>query len=557
MSASPLRLVIIGGVAAGASVAARARRLSESAQITLIERGPDVSFANCGLPYHIGGEIPDRAALAVQTPQSLKAMLDIDVRTGTEAVAIDRAGKRVQLRTLATGEETWLPYDKLVLAPGASPLRPPLPGIDHPRVHTLRSLQDMDRLKAASADAHRVVVIGAGFIGLEMVEQFIHLKKEVALVELLDQLLPPLDKPMTLLMEDELKRHGVELHLGDAIAGFAPACGALACQLKSGRSLPADLVVLAIGVRPETALAKAAGLALGPRGHIRTDAFLRTDDPDIYAAGDAAEIRDFVTDEPTAVPLGGPANRQGRAIADHIFRPASARPIPGALGTAIVRAFTVAAGLTGWSEKRLRAAGRTYRTVTVNGNHHADYYPGAQPIILKLLWDPADGRILGAQASGLAGIDKRLDTLATAIAGHLTIDDLAQLELSYAPPFGSAKDLVNLAGMAACNARDGLVDPIDTLPDDPAVQIVDVRPAPLAQKHPIPRPGVINIPLAALRQRAGELDPTRPVVTVCALGKSSYFAARILSQLGFSVRAQTGGLRAILDPRSPAKLPAP
>lgn len=557
MSASPLRLVIIGGVAAGASVAARARRLSESAQITLIERGPDVSFANCGLPYHIGGEIPDRAALAVQTPQSLKAMLDIDVRTGTEAVAIDRSGKRVQLRTLATGEETWLPYDKLVLAPGASPLRPPLPGIDHPRVHTLRSLQDMDRLKAASADARRVVVIGAGFIGLEMVEQFIHLKKEVALVELLDQLLPPLDKPMTLLMEDELKRHGVELHLGDAIAGFAPACGALACQLKSGRSLPADLVVLAIGVRPETALAKAAGLALGPRGHIRTDAFLRTDDPDIYAAGDAAEIRDFVTDEPTAVPLGGPANRQGRAIADHIFRPASARPIPGALGTAIVRAFTVAAGLTGWSEKRLRAAGRTYRTVTVNGNHHADYYPGAQPIILKLLWDPADGRILGAQASGLAGIDKRLDTLATAIAGHLTIDDLAQLELSYAPPFGSAKDLVNLAGMAACNARDGLVDPIDTLPDDPAVQIVDVRPAPLAQKHPIPRPGVINIPLAALRQRAGELDPTRPVVTVCALGKSSYFAARILSQLGFSVRAQTGGLRAILDPRSPAKLPAP
>ncbi|HOY53255.1 MAG TPA: FAD-dependent oxidoreductase [Opitutaceae bacterium] len=557
MSASPLRLVIIGGVAAGASVAARARRLSESAQITLIERGPDVSFANCGLPYHIGGEIPDRAALAVQTPQSLKAMLDIDVRTGTEAVAIDRSGKRVQLRTLATGEETWLPYDKLVLAPGASPLRPPLPGIDHPRVHTLRSLQDMDRLKAASADARRVVVIGAGFIGLEMVEQFIHLKKEVALVELLDQLLPPLDKPMTLLMEDELKRHGVELHLGDAIAGFAPACGALACQLKSGRSLPADLVVLAIGVRPETALAKAAGLALGPRGHIRTDAFLRTDDPDIYAAGDAAEIRDFVTDEPTAVPLGGPANRQGRAIADHIFRPASARPIPGALGTAIVRAFTVAAGLTGWSEKRLRAAGRTYRTVTVNGNHHADYYPGAQPIILKLLWDPADGRILGAQASGLAGIDKRLDTLATAIAGHLTIDDLAQLELSYAPPFGSAKDLVNLAGMAACNARDGLVDPIDTLPDDPAVQIVDVRPAPLAQKHPIPRPGVINLPLGTLRQRATELDPARPVVTVCALGKSSYFAARILAQRGFSVRAQTGGLRAILDPRSPAKHPAP
>ncbi len=553
----PLRLVIIGGVAAGASTAARARRLSESAQITLIERGPDVSFANCGLPYHIGGEIAARAALAVQPPQTLKAMLTLDVRTGTEAVAIDRAGKRVQLRTLATGAEEWLPYDKLVLAPGAAPLRPPLPGIDDPRIHTLRSLVDMDRLKAAAAQAQKVVVIGAGFIGLEMVEQFVHLKKEVALVELLDQLLPPLEKSMTLLMEDELKRHGVQLHLGDAIAGFAPAGGALACQLKSGRSLPADLVVLAIGVRPDTALAKAAGLELGPRGHIRTDTFLRTNDPDIYAAGDAAEVRDFVTGEPTAVPLGGPANRQGRAIADHLFRPAEAKPLPGALGTAIVRAFGVAAGLTGWSEKRLRAAGRTYRTVTVNDNHHAGYYPGAQPIILKLLWDPADGRVLGAQATGLAGVDKRLDVLAAAIAGGLTIDDVAQLELSYAPPFGSAKDIVNLAGMTACNTRDGLVAPVETLPEDPAVQILDVRPPALAQKHPVPRPSVLNIPLAALRQRTAELDPARPVVTVCALGKTSYFAARILAQRGFAVQSLTGGLRANHDPRSPAKPPAP
>ncbi len=553
----PLRLVIIGGVAAGASAAARARRLSETAQITLIERGPDVSFANCGLPYFIGGEIADRAALAVQTPQTLKALLNLDVRTGTEAVAIDRTAKRVQLRTLATGTEEWLPYDKLVLAPGAAPLRPPLPGIDDPRIHTLRSLVDMDRLKAAAAHARKVVVIGAGFIGLEMVEQFVGLKKEVALVELLDQLLPPLDKPMTLLMEDELKRHAVQLYLGDAIAGFAPAGGAITCQLKSGRSLAADLVVLAIGVRPDTALAKAAGLELGPRGHIHTDAFLRTNDPDIYAAGDAVEVRDFVTGEPTAVPLGGPANRQGRAIADHIFRPAETRPRPGALGTAIVRAFGVAAGLTGWSEKRLRAAGRAYRTVTVNDNHHAGYYPGAQPIILKLLWDPADGRMLGAQATGLAGVDKRLDVLATAIAGGLTIDDVAQLELSYAPPFGSAKDIVNLAGFTAANTRDGLVVPVDTLPDDPAVQIVDVRPPALAQKHPVPRPNVINIPLAALRQRAAELDPARPVVTVCALGKTSYFAARILAQRGFVVQSLTGGLRATVDPRTPAKLPAP
>lgn len=553
----PLRLVIVGGVAAGASAAARARRLSETAQITLIERGPDVSFANCGLPYHIGGEITDRAALAVQTPQTFKAMLNLDVRTGTEALAIDRVGRRVQLRTFATGTEEWLPYDKLVLAPGASPLRPPLPGIDDPRIHTLRSLQDMDCLKAAAATAQKVVVIGAGFIGLEMVEQFVGLKKAVALVEMLDQLLPPLDKPMTLLMEDELKRHGVQLHLGDAITGFAPADGALSCQLKSGRTLAADLVVLAIGVRPETSLAKAAGLALGPRGHIRTDEFLRTDDPAIYAAGDAAEVRDLVTGDPTAVPLGGPANRQGRAIADHIFRPTEAKPLPGTLGTAIVRTFGVAAGLTGWSEKRLRAAGRNYRTVTVNDNHHAGYFPGAKPVVLKLLWDPCDGRVLGAEATGLAGVDKRLDVLATAIAGGLTIDDLAELELAYAPPFGSAKDIVNLAGFAACNTRDGLVDPIDSLPTDPTVQIIDVRPPPLVQKHPVPHPGVVNIPFTMLRQRLGELDRARPVVTVCALGKTSYFAARVLAQNGFQVKSLTGGLRANFDPRSPAKLPTP
>ncbi|OAM88952.1 FAD-dependent oxidoreductase [Termitidicoccus mucosus] len=557
MTTQPFRLVIIGGVAAGASAAARARRLSESARITLIERGPDVSFANCGLPYHIGGEITDRAALAVQTPQTLQAMLNLDVRTGTEAVAIDRAAKRVRLRKLAIGAEEWLSYDKLVLAPGASPLRPPLPGIDDVRIHTLRSLQDMDRLKSAAAAAQRVAVIGAGFIGLEMVEQFVHLQKEVALVELLDQLLPPLDKPMTLLMEDELKRRGVQLFLGDAIAGFATAGGALSCRLKSGRSLGADLVVLAVGVRPETALAKDAGLELGPRGHIRTDAFLRTNDLDIYTAGDAIQVRDLVTGEPAAVPLGGPANRQGRAIADHIFRPAEAKPLPGALGTAIVRAFDVAAGLTGWSEKRLRAAGRPYRTVTVNDNHHASYYPGAKPILLKLLWDPTDDRILGAQATGLAGVDKRLDVIATAIAGGLTIDNLSQLELSYAPPFGSAKDIVNLAGFTACNTRDGLVSPIETLPDDPAVQIVDVRPPSLAQKHPVPHPGVINIPLTALRQSVAELDPQRPAVTVCALGKTSYFAACILALHGFSVQSLTGGLRATVDPRTPAKLPTP
>jgi len=549
------RIVIVGGVAAGASAAARARRLCENAEIILIERGPDVSFANCGLPYFIG-EIKQRDALAVQTPQTLKAMLALDVRTSTEAVAIDRPSKRVQIRSLASGTEEWLAYDQLILAPGAMPLRPALSGIDDPRIFTLRSLQDTDRIKAAAATAQRVAVIGAGFIGLEMAEQFVHLGKQVALVEMLDQILPPLDQPMTLLMADELRRRGVELILGDGIESFSGE-PSLTCRLKSGRTVSADLVVLSIGVRPDTALARAAGLELGPRGHIRVNGFMQTSDPDIYAAGDAVEVKDLVTGDSVAVPLGGPANRQGRLAADHIFRPEQTKPYTGALGTAIVRAFDVAAGLTGWSEKRLRAANRPYRTVTVNDNHHAGYYPGAKPMLLKLLWEPETGRVLGAQATGFLGVDKRLDVLATAIAGGLTIDDLAQLELSYAPPFGSAKDIVNLAAFTACNARDGLVTPVDAIPDDPSVQVVDTRPAPLVQAHPLTQVRSVNIPLTALRQRLGELDRNRPVVTVCAFGKTAYFAARILAQNGFQVSTLTGGIRAHFDPRSPAKLPTP
>jgi NADPH-dependent 2,4-dienoyl-CoA reductase/sulfur reductase-like enzyme/rhodanese-related sulfurtransferase len=553
---NPKRIVIVGGVAAGASAAARARRLSETAEITLIERGPDVSFANCGLPYFIGGEIKQRDALAVQTPQTLKAMLNLEVRTSTEALAVDRAGKRVQLRALGSGLEEWLAYDKLVLAPGAMPVRPPLPGMDDPRIHTLRSLQDMDRIKTAAASAQRVAVIGAGFIGLEMAEQFVHLGKQVTLVEMLDQILPPLDRPMTLLMEDELRRRGVELILGDGIASFTSGA-TLTCHLKSGHTVSADLVVLSIGVRPDTALARIAGLALGPRGHIRVNEFMQTSDPDIYAAGDAIEVKDLVTGEPIAVPLGGPANRQGRLAADHIFRPDKAQPYSGALGTAIVRAFDVASGLTGWSEKRLLAAKRPYRTVTVNDNHHAGYYPGAKPMLLKLLWEPETGRVLGAQAAGFLGVDKRLDVIATAIMGGLTIDDLAQLELAYAPPFGSAKDIVNLAGFTACNARDGLLTPVDAIAADSAVQVVDVRPAPMVKAHPLKQVPSINIPLPMLRQRLGELDRNRPVVTVCAFGKTAYFAARILAQNGFKVSTLTGGIRAHYYPRTPAKLPTP
>ena len=380
-----IKLIVIGGVAAGASFAARARRLDESARITIVERGPDVSFANCGLPYHIGGEIPTRDALAVQTPESLKGLLNLDVRTGSEVTRIDRANKRVDVRDLKTGQSLSLAYDKLMLSPGASPVRPTLPGIDDSRIYTLRNLQDMDRIVAATETGMRAVVIGAGFIGLEMTEQLQRKGLSVQLVELQQQVIPPLDAPMAALLESELRQHGVSLHLGDGVARFTGDESHVRCHLNSGKVLEADLVILSIGVKPDSELAKDAGLLLGPRGHIVVDEFQRTSDPDIYAAGDAVETLDRVLDSKTVVAMGGPANRQGRVAADHVFMGDRARPYPGSVGTGIVRAFDAVAGITGWSEKRLQAAAIAYETVTVNDNHHASYYPGAQPITLKIL----------------------------------------------------------------------------------------------------------------------------------------------------------------------------
>lgn len=534
---NPTRIVIIGGVAGGASAAARARRHSEDALITLIERGADVSFANCGLPYHIGGEIPDRGELAIQTPESLRALLNLEVLTLTEAIAIDRARHEVTVRSMADGGTSVLPYDKLILAPGASPLRPPLPGIDHPRIHTLRNLQDMDRIKAAAALSSRVAIIGAGFIGLEMAEQLHALGKQVTLVELQTQVLPQLDPEMTRPLEKLLRAKGVDLVLGDGIEAFRAMGDGLELVLKSGTSLPADLVILSIGVRPESGLASDAGLELGPRGHIRVDPWQTTSDPDIFAVGDACETADPILGKRTAIPLGGPANRQGRIAADRIFLGERARPYPGSIGTAIVRVFDLAAGITGYSEARLKAEGVPYLAVTVNGSSHASYFPGAETITLKLLWSP-DGRILGAQATGRDGVDKRLDIIATAIRGRMSTDDLAQLELSYAPPFGNAKDVVNVAGFAAANIRDGLLVPVADL-ESAGTQIIDVRPAATAAKRPVP--GARNIPLSQLRGRLGELDRSLPVFTICQMGKTSYFAARILANHGFDARSILGG----------------
>jgi NADPH-dependent 2,4-dienoyl-CoA reductase/sulfur reductase-like enzyme/rhodanese-related sulfurtransferase len=549
------RVVVIGGVAAGASFAARLRRLSEAAEIVLVERGPDVSFANCGLPYYIGGEIQQRDALAVQTPASLHGLLNLNVRTRTEAVRIDAARKVVVLKDLASGVEEELSYDKLMLSPGAQPIRPPLDGIDDPRVHTLRNLEDMDRIAAAVDGGRRAVVIGAGFIGLEMAEQLQRRGMQVSVVELQPQVLPQLDREMAMLMESELCGNGINLVLGDGIAAFEPADDSLVCRLNSGKQLEADLVVLSIGVKPDTALARAAGLELGPRGHIMVDAYQRTSVADIYAAGDAVETADRVTANASAVPLGGPANRQGRVAADHIIMGDKARPYPGSLGTAIVRVFDVAAGLTSWSERRLQQANINYRATMVNDNHHAGYYPGAKPLQLKILWDADSGVLLGAQATGFEGVDKRLDVMATAIIGKLTVEDLCHLELSYAPPFGSAKDIVNLAGFAATNALDALISPVSELPQQGTAQLLDVRPKPLAAAHPLANS--INIPFPELRKRMDELDRTQPVVTICAFGKMSYFAARILAQNGFNVASYSGGIKGRIDPRTPAKLPTP
>jgi NADPH-dependent 2,4-dienoyl-CoA reductase/sulfur reductase-like enzyme/rhodanese-related sulfurtransferase len=396
----------------------------------------------------------------------------------------------------------------------------------------------MDRNKAAASKVDRVSIIGAGFIGLEMAEQLHHIGKQVSVIELQPQVLPQLDPEMARPLENTLRDKGIELILGDGIDGFEETADGISAKLKSGKSLASGLVILSIGVRPESHLAKEAGLDLGPRGHIKVDAYQITSDPDIYAVGDVCETEDPILGKRTAIPLGGPANRQGRTAADHMFLGEKALPYPGSIGTAIVRVFDQAAGIAGYSETRLKAEGVPYQTVTVNGPSHASYFPGAETITFKLVWSPDDGRVLGAQAAGKDGVDKRLDIIATALRGRLTIDDLAHLELSYAPPFGNAKDVVNVAGFAAGNIRDGLLIPVPDL-QSAGAQIIDIRPPAAAKKLPVP--GAKNIPLAELRSRLDEIDRSQPVFTVCQMGKTSYFAARILANHGFDARSILGG----------------
>ncbi len=549
-----MKLVVVGGVAAGASTAARARRLDESAEIIVFERGHHVSFANCGLPYHVGEVIADRDRLLLQTPQSLRDSLNIDVRIGTEVTAIDPAARTVSVREVDTGAEFTESYDALALCPGAAPVRPPLAGIDHPAIEVLRRIGDMDRIKArvdtalaahkaARRDPVRAVVIGAGYIGLEMAENLHHRGVAVDVVERADQILPPVDREISIPVEQHLRSRGIHVHLSTTAAAFAPLPeDRVGVELNNGTTLPADLVILAAGVRPDTALATAAGLALGEHGGIAVDTHMRTSDPFIWAAGDAVETPHPVLPGSYLNPLAGPANRQARVAAENIC--GRDTEYASTQGTSIVKVFDMVAGGTGATERQLKAAGIDYRAVHVHPSGHAGYYPGTAMMHLKVLFDPADGRILGAQACGFDGIDKRLDLLAMAVRQDMTVHDLENQELAYAPPFGSAKDPINMAGFVASNVLRGDLR-LWYAEDFPAATdgalLIDVRtPDEYGLWH---IPGAMNVPLPTLRAAvaAGEWDRDRPVRLYCAVGFRSYLAYRILVQSGFSDVATLSG----------------
>ena len=555
-----MKVIIVGGVAGGASCAARLRRLDEKAEILMVERGPYISYANCGLPYHVGGVIQKESSLLVANEQVFRNNFAIDVRTNCEAIAISRAQKTVQLRNVATGEVTTESYDKLVLAPGATSVHPPLPGIDLPGIFQVRTVPDarairewIERGTAFLAGmynysgiqfvkpARRAVVVGGGFIGIETAENLMHLGFDVTIVEMLDQVLAPLDREMARLVEGRLKLHGMHLALGDGVSSFKQVeGGALEVLTRSGRTYPADIVILSLGVRPDTTLARSAGLEIGERGGIRVDEHMRTSDPDILAVGDAVEVKDFVTGEWSLVALAGPANRQGRIAADVIAgRDSRYR---GTQGTSIVGLFGCAAAWTGASEKTLQRLGQQdYEKIYLFPNSHAGYYPGAKMIALKVVFRKSDGRLLGAQALGEDGpaVDKRISALAMAIQMGATVYDLEESELCYAPQFGSAKDAVNFAGMVAADVLRGDM-PLAHWADTEGAFLLDVRqPAELVLESV---PGAVNIPLPQLRTRLGELPRDREILVICRSAQRAYYATRILQQNGFKARTISGGM---------------
>lgn len=619
MNAKNLKVVIIGGVAGGASAAARLRRRNEKAEIIILEKSGHISFANCGLPYYLGGIISDRAKLLLQTPESMWKRFRIDVRVNSEALEVRPQDKVVVVENKQTGDTYELNYDKLILAPGSRPIRPDLPGLDLPRVFTLRNMEDCDRIKQmlddnAGGALKKALIVGGGFIGLEMMENLSLAGVEVTAVELGPQVMAPLDPEMAAPLKTQLRAKGIDLRLETGLKSISQAAeGQLVCRLGRGSDLTVDMVLLSIGVSPDSALARSAGLRLTDRGAIMVDSFMRSSEPNIFAVGDAVSVRDFLTGQPTVVPLAGPANRQGRLAADNIIyestherrkatrlpagepleaaqtfqctpdetwiwtsdgdsgvwedldddlmepvtggprRPESLRRYDGTQGTLICRVFELTAGATGLNEKSLKKADRHYDKVYLHPGSHAGYYPGAEPISLKVIFDPEDGRLLGAQAVGRLGVDKRLDVLATAMRAGMTVWDLQSLELAYAPPYSSAKDPVNLAGFLAANVLDGYL--CQTFSDEVAATLesagggtqpadlpflLDVR-TPAECERGGSLPGAVNIPLDELRDRLDELPQDRSIIVFCQVGLRGYLAYRLLRQHGFDQLANLSG----------------
>jgi NADPH-dependent 2,4-dienoyl-CoA reductase/sulfur reductase-like enzyme/rhodanese-related sulfurtransferase len=553
-----MKVIIVGGVAGGASCAARLRRLDEKAQIIIVERGPYVSYANCGLPYHIGGLIEKEPSLLVANEQLFKSFYAIDARTNCEAVGIAPKEKTVTLRDVKSGEESIESYDKLVLSPGAASVRPPLPGIDLPGIFHVRTVPDARKIKEwieqgspflAGMDRYsgfqtvrpktRAVIVGGGFIGLEMAENLIKRDFEVTIIQRGNQVLPHIDQEHAHVVESYMQKHGVGLVLDDGVTGFKQvASGGIEVETQSGKTYTADIVILALGVRPDTTLAKAAGLEIGERGGIHVDDQMRTSDPNIFAVGDAVEVKDFVTGEMSLIALAGPANRQGRIAADVIAGRDSR--FRGSQGTAIIGLFGAAIAWTGVSEKAMKRLGdKDYEKYYLYPNSNAGYYPGATPIAIKVLFRKSDGRLLGAQALGKNGVDKRISTIAAMIQMGATVYDLEETELCYAPQFGSAKDPVNFAGMIAADVLRGDM-PISHWSTALNGFMLDVRnPVELFVENV---PGAVNIPLGELRSRLDELPRDKEINVFCRSGQRSYLATRILLQNGFKVRNVSGGM---------------
>jgi NADPH-dependent 2,4-dienoyl-CoA reductase/sulfur reductase-like enzyme/rhodanese-related sulfurtransferase len=541
----PTKLIIVGGVAGGATAAARARRLDENADIVLFERGEYISFANCGLPYYIGGTIKKRDNLLVATAEFFSERYAVDVRVFCEVTAIDPVSKQVTVTDLRTGRSYTENYDKLILSPGARPLRPPLEGIDSPLIFNLRNIPDTDRIKEF-VDSQRpkaAVIVGGGYIGLEMAENLAERGIAVTIVEMLGQVMAPLDPEMAGLVQAHLEEKGVRLVLGEGVKAFKPGSnGSLVVNTSQGREIPADFVMLSAGIRPENELAKRAGLAIGDRGGIQVNSRMQTSDPNIFAVGDAVEVRDVVTGEAVITALAGPANKQGRIAADNALGRSST--FRGTLGTAVVKVFDRTAAATGASEKTLVQHKIPHLISYTHSNSHAEYYPDATVMAVKLIFTPGAGRLMGAQIVGQEGVDKRIDVLATAIHGNMTVFDLEELELAYAPPYSSAKDPVNIAGYVAANLLKGDLKE-RTVHDLRAgalnsTAIIDLRTKPEIRLHGRIEPSV-HIPIDELRSRLPELDQNNRYLLYCAAGYRGYIGYRIMVQNGFNVTNLAGG----------------